>query len=30
MFDRFLALAEASYVAPFNMAAIHVGLGEPK
>ena len=30
MFDRFLALAEASYVAPFNKAAIHVGSGELK
>ncbi len=28
MFDRSLALAEASYVSPFNMATIHVGLGE--
>ncbi len=30
MLDRFLALAEASYVAPFNKAAIHVGSGELK
>jgi TolB-like protein/tetratricopeptide (TPR) repeat protein len=28
MLDRLVALAEESYVSPFNMATIHLGLGE--